>query len=302
LVTSCRERFHLAADAETTIEANPSGLTGKGLEGFRQAGFNRLSLGVQSTDRRLLRLLGRRHTPEEAEASVRAAREVGFDNVSIDLLYGVPVQGQSVWETTLETTIGWGVDHLSCYALTVEPGTPMERGVNRGILQMPAEETVVEMYHTAVRLLGNAGYHRYEISNWSRPGRESAHNLTYWRNRPYLGIGAGAAGCWAGRRYKIVPMIEGYVEGVREGRVPLQEEEAIDNRRAMSDSLILGLRLDEGVSVEEFVRRHGLRPEDAFGEALEWGKGWGLLEREGDRIKLTERGIMVSNELFGRLL
>ena len=302
LVQACRDQFNLPANAEATIEANPSGLTLQRLEAFRRSGFNRLSLGVQSTDQRLLRLLGRRHRAEDAAAAVRAARDVGFGNISVDLLYGVPRQQLSSWVATLETVLDWQVDHFSCYGLTIEPGTPMERGVNRGTLQLPSDEEVVAMYDAAGRLLGNAGYRRYEISNWARPGFESVHNLTYWRNRPYLGIGAGAAGCYRGRRYKIVPVITDYLRGVRDGGVPLQEDESLDTRRAMSDSLILGLRLEEGISMEELVQRHGAGPRELFGETLEWAEGWGLLERVEDRFKLTQRGIVLSNEVFSRLL
>ncbi len=302
LIRACRERFDLRPEAEATVEANPSGLSLQRIEGLHRAGFNRLSLGVQSADQRLLRLLGRRHKPEDAASAIRLAREAGFRNISIDLLYGVPQQDLSTWEATLETAAGWEVDHFSCYALTVEPGTPMERGVNRGTLLLPSDETVVAMYESAGRILDSAGYRRYEISNWARPGFESAHNLTYWKNRPYLGIGAGAAGCWEERRYKIAPGITQYVESVRKGRALLQEEETIDSRRAMSDSLILGLRLEEGVSERDLTRRHGIRPDELFGETLEWAEGWGLLERAEDRLKLTERGIVLSNEVFSRLL
>lgn len=302
LVRACRGRFRLPAEAETTIEANPSGLSRERLEGFRLAGFNRLSLGAQSADARLLRLLGRRHKPEEIEAAVAHARGAGFENVSVDLLYGVPYQEVATWEATLRAAVGWGVDHISCYALTVEAGTPLEHGVSKGTLRVPPDETVVQMYDAARRLLGGAGYRHYEISNWARPGFESAHNLTYWRNRPYLGIGAGAAGCHNGRRYKVAPDIQGYIEGVRAGRVPLMEEEAIDARRAMSDSLILGLRLEQGVSLPELRQRHGQDPSELFGDALEWGARWGLLEQRGDQIRLTEQGVLLSNELFARLL
>ncbi|MHB1161053.1 MAG: radical SAM family heme chaperone HemW [Chloroflexota bacterium] len=302
LVQACRDRFQLPTEAEAAIEANPSGLTPARLQGFRRAGFNRLSLGVQSTDVRLLRLLGRRHKAEESAAATKAARGAGFANLSVDLLYGVPTQEPASWEATLEAAVGWGVDHLSCYALTVEAGTPMDRGVSRGTLQLPPDEGVVAMYEVARRLLGQAGYRRYEISNWALPGRESAHNLTYWRNRPYLGIGAGAAGCHEGRRYKIAPAIAQYIEGVWAGRVPLQEEERLDRRRALSDSLILGLRLEEGISLDQLRRRHGESPEHIFGDALEWASEWGLLERSGDRLKLTEQGVLLSNELFARLL
>ena len=221
LVAACQDRFGLASGSEATIEANPSGLGPDKLAGFRSAGFNRLSIGVQSTDDRLLRLLGRRHRADDARDTVATAREAGFENVSVDLIYGVPMQTPRIWRETLETVVDWGIDHLSCYMLTVEEGTPLERGVTRGTLQLPPEDDIVSMYEDATTLLDGAGYHRYEISNWARPGCESSHNLTYWRNEPYLAIGAGAAGSWQGRRYKILPDVPRYIRGVGEGRVAL---------------------------------------------------------------------------------
>jgi oxygen-independent coproporphyrinogen III oxidase len=302
LLGHCRHRFLLRPESEATIEANPTDMSLPRLLGFRQAGFNRLSVGVQSADAKLLRLLGRRHTPEDSTAAIRAARDAGFENVSVDLIYGIPRQDLTVWRETLESIVEWNVEHVSCYMLTVEPGTPMERGVSRGTLQLPPEEEVVAMYDLAAELLGTAGYRHYEISNWARPGRESAHNLTYWRNRQYLGIGAGAAGFWAGRRYKVLPRIRAYAEGTRVGRIPLSESEEISPRRAMSDTLILGLRLEEGVSVAAFGERHGVSPDEVYGEVLQWGVDSGLLARSGGRLRLTDRGIMLSNELFERLL
>ncbi len=302
IVQACREQFALDPETETALEGNPHGLSLERLVGLRAAGFNRLSLGLQSTDARLLRLLGRRHREADAAAVVDAARSAGFRNLSLDLLFGVPLQDLEMWRSTLETVITWGVEHISCYALTVETGTPMERGVTRGTLHVPPDEAVVEMYELAGESLKAAGYRRYEISNWALPGYESAHNLVYWRNQSYLGIGAGAAGCWDGRRYKIAPTIEGYVEGVNNGRIPLVEGEQIDARRAMSDTLILGLRLEEGVSRAAFRGRYGVDPEASFGEALAWAREWGLLEDDGQRLRLTHQGVLLSNELFERLL
>jgi oxygen-independent coproporphyrinogen III oxidase len=302
LVGACRERFGLAEDAETTIEANPSGLTLDTLVGFRRAGFNRISVGVQSTDSPLLRLLGRRHTSLDAEETVRTARSAGFGNVSVDLIYGVPRQTRQSWMETIEAAVEWGVDHISCYMLTVEDETPLARGVSRGTIVVPGDEDVASMYEDAIRTLGEAGYQRYEISNWARPGFESDHNLIYWRNQPYLAIGAGAAGYWAGRRYKLLPDVARYVAGVRAGSVPLCEDEAVDRRRAMSETLMLGLRLMEGVSCEGFRLRHGVDPVDAFPDALGWAEAEGMLRREAGRLLLTEKGILLSNELFERLL
>jgi oxygen-independent coproporphyrinogen III oxidase len=302
LVAACRERFHLPADAEATIEANPSGLSLRTLEGFRGAGFNRISVGVQSVDAIVLRLLGRRHTGHDAHETVKLARSAGFGSVSVDLIHGVPRQTRRSWLETIQAAVDWEVDHLSCYMLSVEEGTPLARGVSRGTIQVPADEDAAEMYEDAVRVLEGAGYGRYEISNWARPGFESAHNLVYWRNQPYLAIGAGAAGYWNGRRYKLLPDVARYIGGVRAGSVPLCEDEAVDERRAMSEEMILGLRLREGISTEAFRARHGAGPEAAFPGALEWAEGEGLMRREQGRIRLTERGILLSNQLFERLL
>jgi len=285
LVQACRDRFGLAHEAETTLEANPSDLDRAKLEGYRAAGFNRLSVGVQSVDDGVLRLLGRRHSAEEAGRAIALAREVGFDRVSVDLIYGIPTQDSELWRSTLETVVDWGVDHLSCYMLSVELGTPLEGAIERGELPAPFEDEAAAMYGQAVVLLAGAGFRRYEISNWARAGRESAHNLFYWRNQPYLGIGAGAAGSWEGRRYKIQADVPLYIRATQEGRLPLVEDESPDRRRDMSDTMILGLRLDEGVSRDVFLRRYGCLPEDVFGEALAWGEGAGLLTRGGRPAK-----------------
>lgn len=302
LVAACRDRFGQAESAETTIEANPTGLDQDRLHGFREAGFNRLSLGIQSADPRLLRLLGRRHRHEDSLAAVEQARKAGFSNISVDLIYGLPYQTLESWRATLEATVEMGVEHLSCYMLTVEQGTPLERGVSRGTIPTPDDDLAAAMYEDATSFLRGMGYQRYEISNWALAGRESAHNRVYWRNQPYLAIGAGAAGYWLGRRYKIRPDVAGFIERASRGRLALAENEQVDEARAMSESLILGLRLAEGVAREAFRSRHGRWPEELFGDSLSWADELGLLDRSGDRLTLTEKGILLSNELFERLL
>ncbi|MGI5835746.1 MAG: radical SAM family heme chaperone HemW [Chloroflexota bacterium] len=302
LVSACRDRFSLHSNAEVTLEANPSDLDREKLAGYRDAGVNRLSIGVQSTDEGLLRLLGRRHGPVEARSSIAAARDAGFRNVSVDLIFGMPRQDRSIWEHTLREVAVWGVEHISCYSLTVERGTALEKAISQGILSLPQEDEIVGMYRAAERVLSVHGYRRYEISNWAKPGFESRHNLAYWSYRPYLGIGAGAAGFWNSRRYKIVPDIPRYIEGVRAGRIPLCENDEISRRRAMSDFLILGLRLSDGVPASRFEASFGTTPQAVFGEALEWGIREGLLERQEDRLVLTPQGTLLSNELFEKLL
>lgn len=302
LVRGCGNHFGLPADAEITLEANPSDLDRGKLEGYRDAGINRLSIGIQSTDGELLRLLGRRHGKEEAWRSVLAARDTGFGNVSVDLIFGLPHQNLDIWEGTLRDVAGWGVEHISCYSLTVEPGTALEKKIEKGLLSQPPEEEAVEMYRLAERVLAGLGYRKYEISNWSKPGFESQHNLSYWRLHPYLGIGAGAASFWSGRRYKISPDIRRYIKGAQAGQLPLCEDGRIDQHRAMSDFMILGLRLSEGISDAQFEARFETTPQAVFGEALDWGFREGLLERRGDRLALTPQGTLLSNELFEKLL
>lgn len=302
IVGACAHRFSLDSSAEATIEANPTELPARRAAEFRDAGFNRLSIGAQSTDPAVLRLLGRRHSAEQASEAVANAFHAGFRNVSVDLMYGVPKQDHKSWASTLAAVVDWGVQHLSCYMLTFEEGTPLHRGVARGSIPLPGEDETLRMHETAREQLAAAGYRRYEISNWALPGFEAIHNLEYWKNHEFLGIGAGAAGYWDGRRYKVAPGVRGYIEGVGAGNAPLQEDELVSARQALSDTMILGLRLAEGVSEAGFEARHGLKPDQAFGEALAWAREMDLLGHSEGRCRLTERGILLSNELFQRLL
>ena len=302
VVRACMGHFGIAERDEITLEANPADLCREKLEGFRAAGVNRLSIGVQSTDPELLRVLGRRHDQEIAAKAIDAAREAGFTNISVDLIFGVPNQSLACWERTLRDVVDWGLEHISCYSLTVEPGTPLERDIKSGQLSPPSEDDLAGMYCSAQQLLAKSGYTRYEISNWSKPGFESQHNLTYWRFKPYLGIGAGAASFFEGRRYKIHPHVPDYIEWIRTGRLPLCEDETVDLRRAMSDFLILGLRLAEGISIAGFQSRFGMPIRAAFGEALDWGVKQGLLLLSDERIKLTAQGTLLANEVFEKLL
>ena len=193
VLDACRRRFELLTDAEITVEANPGDLDATLVAGYLGAGVNRLSMGIQSFDDRLLRLLGRRHTAAEAVEAIRQARLGGAENLSIDLMYGLPGQSPAHWRETLERAVEQRTDHLSAYLLTVDERVPLGRQVARGRTSLPVDDDVAEMYQDAQRILAAAGFEQYEISNWARPGRASRHNLTYWRDEPYLGIGAGAA-------------------------------------------------------------------------------------------------------------
>ncbi len=300
----------LLPQAEITLEANPGTVDVHTLAAYRSARVNRLSLGVQSAHADELRLFGRRHSFEEAAQTFREARAVGFDTISVDLIYGAPLQTLERWRQTLEAVLAWEPDHVSLYCLTLEEGTSLHRRVERGVLPAPDPDLAADMYEVARALLAQAGLQHYEISNWTRPGHECLHNRQYWLNRPFLGFGAGAHGAAAGLRYWNVNPVQEYIERIMQGQpqpFPLSPAtagyEQIDRVLEMSETLILGLRLvREGVRRADFVQRFGCTPEEVFGPALDEAEQLGLLERTDREIRLSERGYLLSNQVFMRLL
>ena len=310
IITAARREFKLADGAEITLEANPGDADLDKLRAIREAGVNRLSLGVQSALAADLRLFGRRHTFEEAAAAFRLAREAGFDNISVDLIYGAPGQTLDGWRHTLREVLAWEPDHISLYALKLEPSTSLALRVEKGRLPAPDDDLAADMYDLARVWLAEAGYHHYEISNWARPGCESQHNRQYWLNRPFLGFGAGAHGAAAGLRYWNVDPVREYIERVTTGTpqpFPLSpaaaDYEVIDEALEMSETLILGLRLvGEGVRRADFAARFGRELDEVFGEALDRVEALGLVMQTPDAVRLSERGYLLSNQVFMRLL
>ncbi|HEC21414.1 MAG TPA: radical SAM family heme chaperone HemW [Chloroflexi bacterium] len=308
IIAAAQEYFHLAAGAEVSLEANP-GERGK-LSVFRSAGVTRLSLGVQSTQPSELRLFGRRHTVQEAAEAFRLARAADFASVSIDLIYGAPWQTLRSWHETLRAILAWAPDHISLYSLSIEPGTALYRGVQRGVLPAPDPDLAAAMYEEASLRLEQAGLKQYEISNWARPGHECQHNCQYWRNAPYLGFGAGAHGSVTGLRYWNVRPVPRYLTRIGEGvmkRFPLSPAmegfEVISKTLAMAETMILGLRLvKEGVRKADFAKRFGQQPEEVFGPALRKLERAGLLMTHGDAIRLTKRAYLISNRVFVEFL
>lgn len=310
VVAAAQAHLGLAEGVEITLEANPGDLSADRLAGFRAAGVNRLSLGVQSAHADELRMFGRRHSSAEAGEAFRRARAAGFSNVSIDLIYGAPNQTRHKWRESLDTLLSWGPDHVSLYSLTLEPGTPLARRVERGTLPAPDPDLAADMYDDARARLSREGLAQYEISNWARPGCESQHNRQYWLNRPFLGMGAGAHGSAAGVRTWNVNPVREYIARVMAGEAqafPLSPAfegyEVIDLPLEMSETVILGLRLvHEGVSKSGFAWRFGRSLDEVFGPALEALEQAGLLAINGDQVRLTERAYLVSNQVFVRLL
>jgi oxygen-independent coproporphyrinogen III oxidase len=294
----------LSADAEITMEANPEGLTQEWLRGYRSAGVNRLSIGVQTQQQHGLKVLGRAHRPEVPARALDAARRAGFDNLSLDFIYGWPGQSPADWEHDLDAILGWRPEHVSLYALIVEPGTPYERGVRRGVLRPVDDDRVSDMYERAVDRLSEASWEHYELSNWAREPRfRSQHNQIYWQNGEYLAIGAGAHGHIDGARYSNERLPERYIAATAGGALPIVEREVIDHRTAMSESMMLGLRLvQDGVSSAAFARRHGEALDVVYGDVIAHLRGIGVLEWDGERLLLTRRGLFIANEVVERFL
>src|SRR4051812_16046549 len=263
------ETFDVLPGCETTVEANPGECTVERLSGFRAAGVNRLSIGVQSLDDVTLAALSRRHTADEAREAVQAAREAGFDNLNLDFMLGLAGMTEASWQQTLEAAVALDPEHLSCYILTVDERVPMGRAVARGRIILPDDDEIVAQYELTQRLLADAGYEHYEVSNWAKPGRKSRHNLTYWRDEPYLGIGAGAAGWVDGVRTKNTPSPRRYMSSVAAGRVERVEEERPDLPTQLGDALALGLRLREGIDLDALGGRLGVDVRAILGPSLD---------------------------------
>jgi oxygen-independent coproporphyrinogen-3 oxidase len=301
VLDACRRRFEVLPDCEITVECNPNNVREARLAGYRAAGINRISLGVQAMDDAALQLLGRQHSSARVVDAVATARTAGFDDLSLDLMYGLPGQSVSDWERTLEAALALGSEHLSCYLLTLEDWTPMGQQVADGSMQLPDEEAIAAQYALTRARLAAAGFDQYEISNWARPGHASRHNLGYWRSEPYLALGAGAVSCLDGVRRKRTPNVLDYLAALGAGRIAYVEEETLDGDAARREALMLGLRLRAGVDAAAYEQRFGVPLVDACGPALATLVAGAFLEWRESRLRLTERALLVSNEVLVQL-
>jgi oxygen-independent coproporphyrinogen III oxidase len=297
-------RFSIQSDAEITMEANPEGLEAEYLREIRAAGINRLSIGVQTQRQRGLKVLGRAHKPETPVAGIAAAREAGFDNLSLDFIFGWPEQALTEWEQDLDFILETNPEHASMYSLIIEPNTPYQTAVNRGILVPVDDDAVSEMYQLTVERMAAAGWDHYEISNWARsPELRSRHNMIYWRNAEYIALGAGAHGHLNGQRYHNILLPETYIETVLSGRLPVAESEEIHETTAIAETMMLGLRLtNDGVSSEAFFRRHGYQMREIYGDTIGYLESIGMLEWNEDSLRLTPAGLLIANEVAERFL
>ena len=311
ILDAARENFSFLPDAEISLEMNPGTADPGKLLAFRQAGINRLSIGVQSMHDEELRLLGRIHSAEQAREAFVMARDAGFDNISIDLISALPGQTFDSWADSLRQAVEWKPEHISAYSLIIEPGTPFFDLFEKGKLPaLPDEETDREMYHYTRRFLAQHGYARYEISNYALPGRACRHNCGYWTGHPYLGLGIGAASYVNGTRFSNTADLEDYIqkmavygpagqpsmEGIR------REIHVLTRQEKMEEFMFLGLRMTEGVSGADFTARFKKTLDEVYGDVIRGHIAKGLIERSEDGLRLTERGTDLSNYVMSDYL
>jgi putative oxygen-independent coproporphyrinogen III oxidase len=290
LIDHIRDRLGFAPGAEVTVEANPDTVDEAYLKGMLGAGVVRLSLGVQSFDPAVLLALERIHSADAARAAFLAARRAGFDDVNLDLIYGADGESLASWRHTLEEAISLGPQHLSCYALTVEPATSLGRQVAAGLKPAPDPDLQADMYFVACDLLADAGFEHYEVSNWALPGHRPLHNMGYWEGRPYLGLGAGAHSYRDGTRWWNVRPPAQYMAAVSRGDRPIGGSERLSEDERRTERLLLGLRVSDGIPGEQIDLERGQQ----FVEA-------GLAQRHDGRFALTDRGLFVANEIVASL-
>ncbi len=292
-------RFSLSRDCEVTFEANPDSVNPAALRKLRRAGFNRMSLGVQNDTNEVLKALGRPHTYEQAVQAMQSARGAGFDNISVDLMYGLPNQTGGRWMQTLRSVLDLKPDHISCYGLKLEPGTRLYE--YRDGANLPDDDAQADMYLYAVETLENFGYGQYEISNFAREGMACRHNLKYWTGGEYLGFGPSAASDFAGKRFTIASNLETYVKGVLGKGVVLSECETVAPRERAGEYLMLRLRTAKGISGEEYTNSF-LLPFEPLEKGLKVFSARGLAVLEDGRWRLTPQGFLLSNQIIGAML
>jgi len=321
LIKSISQAFRIESTMETTLEANPEDVSTEKLDEYQRAGINRLSIGVQTLDDRLLKILGRRHDAKSALNAIEKTLNFGFANASMDLMYGLPTQSLQDWEETLDTTLSLELPHLSIYCLGLEKGTPMAQSVDLGELPYPDPDLAAEMYELTVQKLGGFKYRHYEISNWAKPGFESKHNINYWKNQSFLGLGPGAHSYMPGVRFSNIKSPREYILRMKndpnEATTPralkdaiqvIDQVENISETTEILDTLMMGLRLDTGVSEATYFSRFGHSLDEKWNTTIVTAISDGLIKWEKDtksdlsnrHLQLTQKGKILSNEVLAR--
>lgn len=306
LLSGLHECFAFDEETEFTTEANPGTLTPEWLDTAIAGGVNRLSMGMQAYQPELLRTLGRIHTHQAVEASVRLARRAGIRNLSLDLMFGLPGQTPQMWRETLRAALDLAPQHLSCYGLIPEDGTPLKRDLDAGRLALPDEDDERRMYDDTLDILAQAGFRQYEISNFALPGHECRHNIGYWRQIPYIGLGTSAASmllhCREELRLSNPPDIAAYIDMAENQAWDAREVTHISPEDARFETMMLGLRMTIGVSEADFLQRHGMTLDACYGEKLLSLEKRGLLVHDGGFWRLTRRGMDVQNAILVELM
>ncbi|KDR95055.1 oxygen-independent coproporphyrinogen-3 oxidase [Peptoclostridium litorale DSM 5388] len=296
------KNFNIAKGAEITMEANPKTLSEGKLKVIKKCGVNRLSMGLQAAQENILQILGRIHSYEDFVENYDQARMAGFENINVDLMFSIPGQTFEDWMDTLEKVTSLSPEHISAYSLIVEEGTPICESIERGGLVELDEDTDRKMYHEGIKFLKDRGYVQYEISNFSKPGHESAHNIKYWRCSDYVGLGPGAHSYMNGVRHSNCSSLEEYYASIDEKRPPVNWSEAISQKQQMEETMFMGLRMNEGVSKGEFYKKFNVEFDEVYGDKVDVLEEKGLLEikeyRGDKRVCLTLHGIDISNTVF----
>ena len=300
ILTTIRRNFDVDNNAEITFEANPDSVSDKLLSRLRAEGFNRVSLGIQTDDDEVLKKLGRPHSYAQAMSAFHRIRKAGFRNISVDLMYGLPGQTLSAWQSTLENVLTLNPEHISCYGLKLEPGTPMYD--YRDYAKLPDDDAQADMYLAAVEILKSHGFRQYEISNFARKGLYSRHNMKYWTGGEYLGFGPSASSDFAGKRFTLVRSLPAYIKGIREQGIIIDEVQEIPMRERAGEYLMMRLRTVSGISAEDYERMFLLSFEP-IAEQLERNRQLGYVARtEDNRWHLTPKGFLISNTIISDLL
>ena len=294
----CKDKFTIDKDAEITIEANPGTLDGEKIQLLIESGINRLSLGAQSFNDIFLKKLGRIHNTKEIIDSYYLAREAGFNNINIDIMFALPDQTIEDFQATIKKAVSLKPDHLSLYNLTIKPGTEYYKEYKKGKLKLPTEDEEFDMYNWAINYLEENGFEHYEIANFARPHKRSNHNLIYWQNKPYLGIGAGAYSFIKGYRYMNYENPARYIKEVMSGKLPIDNGEKLSSRKRMIETVILGLRTKDGISYKKYKTRFGVDLNNTFPQQINKLVNLELLQKDDCKIKLTRKGIFLANTVF----
>jgi oxygen-independent coproporphyrinogen-3 oxidase len=298
ILKACQSKFQMLNGAEITLEANPATIPQSDLQQLLEAGFNRLSIGVQSFDPEELKRLERVHTVDEVYLTVERARQAGFDNLSLDLMFGLPGQTAERWQDNLQKAIDLQPEHISAYNLTIEPDTVFHKQQAQGQLKMPPDDFQRELFEITIDTLTQAGYLRYEVSNYAKPGRRCRHNMNYWMNGEFLGLGAGASSAFNGDRYKNVNLPSRYITQINESDIAIESRETPSLHQRMGESVMLGLRLREGIHLPNFEQQFGISFREVFRDTIARLKETGLLEIRGGRAFLSREGWFLADSVI----